>query len=381
MGAYSSVESHRSMTFDGVRNAAYKQAICDAVTPNSVVLDLGAGLGMLGLIAAQAGARKVYLVEPESIIEVARKVARANGLLNVECIQARSETLELPEKADILISVFTGNFLLTEDLLPSLFFARDHFMAPGGVMIPDRARMMVAPVSAPAYYQENVSNWSLAQGSAHEVESFGLDYQEARGYAANTLYYDSAKNFKAELLAAPASLLDMDLRTAEKSGCDSAAELSVSADGECHGWLGWFDMRLGRQWLSTAPDAETTHWRQVFMPLNKPVSVAAGQSLGFELKRQEYGEWIWTTTANGERQRQSTFLSEPLSPEILHKKSDAFQPELNAKGKAMSFVLSRFDGNSSTESLAEAVLEHFSDVFTSKEDALRFVKGLVRKFA
>ena len=88
MSVYSSVEYHRTMNFDGVRNPAYERAIRDAVTSKSVVLDLGAGLGMLGFVAARAGARMVYLVEPEPVIEVTRKVAEANGLDNVECIQA-----------------------------------------------------------------------------------------------------------------------------------------------------------------------------------------------------------------------------------------------------------------------------------------------------
>jgi len=380
MGIYSSVESHRKMNFDGVRNPAYAQAIRAAVTSSSVVLDLGAGLGMLGFIAARAGARKVYMVEPEPVIEVTRKVAEANGLRNVECIQATAETLKLAEKADLIVSVFTGNFLLTEDLLPSLFYARDHFLAPGGRLLPDRSRMMVAPVSVPSFYQENVENWSLAQASAHGVESYGIDYRAARPFVANSMFYDSAKKFEAQLLAAPACLMEMDFMTATRAECDGAVELPVIEGGECHGWLGWFDMRLGGQWLSTAPDADPTHWRQVFMPLEKPVAVEAGQVLGFGLKRQEYGEWIWTTDYDGGQQRQSTFLSEPLTPEILRRKSDDFQPELNERGQAMGYVLSHFDGRASSGSLADALLQHFGSSFSSRDDALRFVKSLAKKF-
>ena len=301
MGVYSNVEYHRTMNFDGVRNPAYERAIRDAVTPESVVLDLGAGLGMLGFLAARAGARKVYLVEPEPVIEVTRKVAEANGLDNVECIQATAETLELAEKADLILSVFTGNFLLTEDLLPSLFYARDHFLAPGGRLLPDRGRMMVAPVSTPSYYQKNVENWSLAQASTHGIESYGIDYQVARPYMANSMFYGSARNFGAQLLASPACLMEMDFMTATRAECDGSVDSVCKESGECHGWLGWFDMRLGERWLSTAPDAKSTHWRQVFMPLEKPIVVEAGQKLGFSLKRPEYGEWTWRRSLWGRR--------------------------------------------------------------------------------
>jgi SAM-dependent methyltransferase len=367
------------MNFDAVRNLVYRQAIVDAVTPESVVLDLGAGLGLLGFIAAQAGARKVYLVEPEPVIEVTRNIARANGLNNVECIQSTAETLELPEKADLIISVLTGNFLLTEDLLPSLFHARDHFLAPGGRLLPDRGKMMVAPVSLADYYQENVGNWSLEQGSAHDVESYGIDYSAARTFTANTIYFDAADKFKAQLLAAPSCLLDMDFMTAAKAECDSAVEVTMSEEGECHGWLGWFEMHLGEQWLSTAPDAEPTHWRQVFLPLEKPLAVKAGQSLGFALQRREYSEWSWRTDFNGQQQRQSTFLSESFTTEILRKKSEDHRPELHDRGRAMQYLLSRFDGSASTGKLADALVEKFSSSFHSREEALRFVKSLVHR--
>lgn len=381
MGVYADIASHRKMNFDPVRNSAYLSAIRKSVTPDSVVLDLGAGLGMLGFMAAKAGARKVYLVEPEGVIEVARKVAAANGFENVECIQATAETLKLKEKPDIILSVFTGNFLLTEDLLPSLFHARDHLLAPGGTLLPDRGRIMVAPVCAPPYYRENIESWSLEQATKNGVETHGVDYRLARTYAANTLYYDTAEAFDAQLLAAPKGVMEMDFLTAARADCDHTIELSVNQAGECHGWLGWFDMRLGSEWLSTAPDAASMHWRQVFMPLEQPITLEKGQKLGFGLKRPEYGEWAWTTTHGDKQQRQSTFLSTPLTVETVRRKSDAFQPTLNERGEAMLFVLSNINGQQTTGSLADEVLRKFGRSFSSQEDSLRFVKSLVSKFA
>jgi len=123
------------------------------------------------------------------------------------------------------------------------------------------------------------------------------------------------------------------------------------------------------------------NWRQVFLPLEKPIAVEAGQKLGFGLKRPEYGEWTWTSEFAGQQQRQSTFLSEPLTPELLHKKSDAFQPKLNERGRAALYVLSHTDGSASTGKLADAVLQHFGANFSSRPEAVRFVKSLVNKFA
>ena len=287
------------MVFDGTRNAAYTRALKKVITPETTVMDLGAGLGLHGLIAARMGAAKVYLVEPTVAVEVARTVAADNHLDAVECIRAKAEELELDVKVDVIVSVFTGNFLLSEDLLPSLFYARDHFLAPGGRLIPDRGRMEVAPVCAPAYYDKYVSAWGDFPRECGDQGLPEIDYIAVRPYAANSMFYDSAKNMKAERLADPVSLLELDFNTATKAECDSQVELVIQRDGICHGWIGWFQMRLMDEWLSTDGESSKTHWSQVFMPLDKPLTVKKGDRLGFALKRPERGEWTWTTSLGG----------------------------------------------------------------------------------
>ena len=81
----------------------------------------------------------------------------------------------------------------------------------------------------------------------------------------------------------------------------------------------------------------------------------------------------------GEQQRMSTFLSEPITAELMRRKSESFQPELNEKGRAMQYVLGHFDGQPKTGELADAVFRNFSDSFVSRDDALIFVKYLVHK--
>ena len=100
----------------------------EIVNSKSIVLDLGAGLGIHGFIAAKAGARKVYMVDPAKVLNLAEMVGQSNNLPDtIQYENKKIEEIQIPDTVDIIISVFTGNFLLTEDLLPSLIYAEKHF--------------------------------------------------------------------------------------------------------------------------------------------------------------------------------------------------------------------------------------------------------------
>ena len=62
-------------------------------------------------------------------------------------IQGVVETVEIPEKVDIIISEWMGYFLLRESMLDSVLVARDKFLKPGGALYPSHARMFMAPIA------------------------------------------------------------------------------------------------------------------------------------------------------------------------------------------------------------------------------------------
>ena len=379
MAGYQSIDSHRSMLFDEVRNRAYGEAITAAVTPDSVVMDLGCGLGLHGLLAARAGARKVYMVEPEPIIELTRRVVAASGFTNVELIQARAEELVLEEPVDLIISVFTGNFLLTEDLLPALFTARDRCLRKDGLLLPGGARMRVAPVSCEQYFDAVVGRWGAASGAAADWSAHSFDYSAVRPYAANSTYYDSAKNFAATLLTSPATLHELDFYTATRAEVDAELTFTAADAGICHGWLGWFDMDLGAQSLSTSPLSPPLHWGQVYMPLPEPVALQPAQEIGFSLQRATRGDWNWATQVAGELVKGSTFLERPFDMGLLKRLSEGHQPQLNLRGEAARLILSLMDGKHSNVDIAGQLVRQWPQGFDSSS-ALELVQAMVRQY-
>src|SRR5262245_18184769 len=86
------------------RILAFQSAIRSTVRPGDVVIEIGAGVGTYSFFAAQAGARRVYAIETERIVQVAQELAARNSLAQqITFVACLSTDVELPEKADVLV--------------------------------------------------------------------------------------------------------------------------------------------------------------------------------------------------------------------------------------------------------------------------------------
>jgi protein arginine N-methyltransferase 3 len=47
------------------------------------------------------------------------------------------------EKVDVIISEWMGYFLLFEGMLDTIIYARDHYLAPGGTILPNRCTLSI----------------------------------------------------------------------------------------------------------------------------------------------------------------------------------------------------------------------------------------------
>src|ERR1044072_9811765 len=104
-----SVHFYGQMIADTPRMEAYAMALRRAVKPDSVVMDLGCGPGVFALLACKFGARRVYAVEPEGIIGLAREAAAANGFADrIEFFENLSTGITLSEPATVIISALRG---------------------------------------------------------------------------------------------------------------------------------------------------------------------------------------------------------------------------------------------------------------------------------
>jgi len=367
--AYSDVIGHRSMVFDTTRNDAYAAAIERLVTPDSVVLDLGCGLGIHGLIAARAGARKVFLVDPEIVVECAREVAVHNGYgQQIQAFRGRIEDIELPEKVDLIISVFTGNLLYSEDLLPSLFFARDRWLRPGGKLIPDAAELLCAPVTAPYLRSDRIESWSQPH--------LGFDYSPMRRFAGNAMTADREAKALPQLLADPAVVATSDFTCAKETNLDATVQFEVHTAALCDGLHGWIRIKVGDQWLATGPGAPPMHWTPQTLLVDPPLALEAGQQLDLRLRRPAFGDWTWDLAASSGRRRSSTFLSQPAALAQFAMRSPSASPRLDSGGEAALRVLQGFAEGAQSQRIAADLTVRFPSKFPDAGRAMQFVGAM-----
>lgn len=146
---------HVRMLRDSLRNAAYRAAI-ERFARGRTVLDIGTGSGLLAMMAARAGAARVFACEADPMLAAsARKVIAANGLADrIKVFDCHSGKLDrqrdLGGEVDMVVSEIFAEGVIGEGVLDSLAHARAELAAPGALFVPEQADIMVALAQFPA---------------------------------------------------------------------------------------------------------------------------------------------------------------------------------------------------------------------------------------
>jgi protein arginine N-methyltransferase 1 len=311
-----SLHFYGEMLADAGRTEPYVEALRRLVRPDSVVLDLGCGPGLFALLACKFGARRVYAVEPDNVINIAREAAAANGFTErIEFFQSLSTEVTLPERATIIISDLRGVLPWFQQHIPAIIDARQRLLAPSGALIPRRDVMWAALVEAADEYKKLLDPW--------QDRKFDVDLSAGVAKITNTWRKTRIKS--EELLSEPVCWATLDYREVVSS--DVSAEISwrVERAGTAHGIAAWFDAELtDKSGFSNRPGAAELIYGQGFFPFLRPVEVREGEHVALKLRAdlvQSDYVWSWTTDFADQALKfeQSTFFGEPLSEKNLRK--------------------------------------------------------------
>jgi protein arginine N-methyltransferase 1 len=333
----------------GTRLDRFAKALAATIRPGDIVVDLGAGSGILSVLACGAGARRAYAIEDTDAVSIARALVAATPYRDrIEIVHARSFDITLPEQADVLVADVHSTFGLQEQGLGAMLDARTRLLKAGGRLVPATMRLFVAPAEAADLYDTKVNGWRRV---AH-----GVNLEPVRDLAVNSLH--PGRLAPAQLLAPPAALCTVDFARAASAHLGGRVRVTATRAGMLHGVCGGIVTTLAdRIEISNLPgDPGTSNFAHAFLPIDTPVEVSAGDDLEIQVDSYDGDElrWIVAVTAAGSgatrRFTHSTVLSRTLSQETLRKRDPGYRPELSAHGRLERDLLNRIDG---TQTLAD----------------------------
>lgn len=284
---------HFIIVRDKVRNDAYEAALKRVVTPGSVVLEIGTGSGLLAMMAARAGARKVFTCEMDpTVAATARQIVAANGYADrVTVLSKHSNAIDLAadmggERADVLVSEIVSNDLLGEEALPAMEYAVPHLLTPGAAVIPAKGAVRVA-------LAEDV-HWSgqrMREVSGFDLSAFNRFERTARDVRVGDprlILRGEAKDLFTFDFAATGPY--------PKARTDTQL---TAAGGPVNGVVQWIALDMddhGRYENQPGPAAASC-WSAMFHPFDEPLDTLPGQVLRISASHDRVSLRVWKGTS------------------------------------------------------------------------------------
>ncbi|SJX60941.1 related to HMT1-hnRNP arginine N-methyltransferase [Sporisorium reilianum f. sp. reilianum] len=302
--------SHQAqMLQDTVRTAAYQRAILNNVPRDfhdKVVMDVGAGNGILSFFSAQAGAKKVYAIEASNMVECLQKVVDAakphrsptevatekealelmgagdaglggvsfgstnpnearNAWLQGRLVPVHSkvedvtpEHLEGHTQVDTIVSECLGVLLVHERMCESFLDARDRYLAPGGSVFPSAGTICLAPFEDKQLWNDtaNKAKWWL------NSNFYGVDVSPFAALAFEENFGSPVVGvFAPQCLLSVSSDYVIDFASITKAQLQEftvPVEWTFANAAIVHGLGGWFDLHFNSQASTEASDTDTT---------------------------------------------------------------------------------------------------------------------------
>lgn len=267
------IEYQRTILADAVRNEAFGRAIKAVVKPGDTVVDVGSGTGFLAMLACRSGAERCFLIESDpDLVRLSGEILKRNRMTGCTIVHAHSSEVTGLPKADVVLSETLGNFAYEESIVEGMKDAR-RFLKPRGRMVPQGVDQWVVPVVSERLWHE-IGSW--------ERVGMGLDFTPARQRSLNNMYVKDVRvsDLMADGIVAQAwDRVDFS-QPDNQSVRRGTVEWPVARPATVYGFaLWWVCLLADGIELSTSPKAPATHWKQIYLPVEEPVRVEAGEVL------------------------------------------------------------------------------------------------------
>ncbi|KAF9662434.1 hypothetical protein SADUNF_Sadunf18G0052900 [Salix dunnii] len=298
--SYSHFGIHEEMLKDAVRTKTYQNVIYQNkfLFKDKVVLDVGAGTGILSLFCAKAGAAHVYAVECSHMANMAKEIVESNGFSNViTVLKGKIEEIELPvAKVDIIISEWMGYFLLFENMLNSVLYTRDKWLVKDGIVLPDKASLYLTAIEDAEYKEDKIEFWNNV---------YGFDMTCIKKQAMGEPLVDTVD--QNQIVTNCQQLKTMDISKMVSGDTSFTAPFKLVAERDdyihalvayfdvsftkCHKLMGFSTVSQGNHWKEITvvpfhelahvmgPRSRATHWKQTVLYLEDVLTICQGEAL------------------------------------------------------------------------------------------------------
>ncbi|KAF0913264.1 hypothetical protein E2562_020414 [Oryza meyeriana var. granulata] len=266
------------MLKDVVRTKSYQNVITQNsfLFKDKVALDVGAGTGILSLFCAKAGAKHVYAIECSQMADMAKEIVKANGYSDViTVIKGKVEEIELPvPKVDVIISEWMGYFLLFENMLNTVLYARDKWLADGGVVLPDKASLHLTAIEDAEYKEDKIEFWNNV---------YGFDMRCIKKQAMMEPLVDTVDANQIVTNCQLLKTMDISKMTPGDASFTVPFKLIAERNDYIHALVAYFNVSFTKchkmMGFSTGPRSKATHWKQTVLYLEDVITICEGETL------------------------------------------------------------------------------------------------------
>ncbi|XP_042385381.1 probable protein arginine N-methyltransferase 1 [Zingiber officinale] len=270
--SYSHFGIHEEMLKDVVRTKTYQNVIYQNkfLFKNKVVLDVGAGTGILSLFCAKAGAKHVYAVECSQMADMAKEIVQTNGYSDViTVLKGKVEEIELPvAHVDVIISEWMGYFLLFENMLNTVLYARDKWLINNGIILPDKALLYLTTIEDAEYKEDKIEFWN---------DVYGFDMSCIRKQAMAEPLVDTVDLKQIVTSDIMIKMMDISEMTSGDVSFTAPFKLVAERNDFIHAFMAYFNVQFTQCHreisFSTGPRSKATHWKQTVLYLDEVLTI------------------------------------------------------------------------------------------------------------
>jgi type II protein arginine methyltransferase len=265
---------HFEMLNDEKRNAAFEKVLTSAITPDTVVFDIGSGTGLLAMMAARAGAKETVTCEMVApLAELTRDIVARNGLADrIVTLGKKSTSVvignQMKRKANLLVTETVDCGLLGEGIVPSIAHAKANLLTEDARIVPCGATVYAMVVES-----ARLRNLNSAQTAANFDVSLINQYATAQYFPVRLAAFDYIP------LTDPFKVFYFDFVNGSIVPDQKTISVNALRDGVGQCIIFWFSMDLDAETAISNEPGSNTHWEQALQCLESDVHLRAGEKL------------------------------------------------------------------------------------------------------